>query len=112
MGKVGAMMLDQAAKLSTIEGIHRLSLSDLNEESDLEMTWNSLHTVKDEIRKRSRRRRKLLSILGQRVEDVPLDQEQASFIGQHFSPHTATWPVHVVRTSSGTFPGREFKMQS
>jgi hypothetical protein len=89
MGKVGAMMLDQAAKLATIEGIHRLSLSDLNEESDLEMTWNSLHTVKDEIRKRSRRRRKLLSILGQRVEDVPLDQEQASFIGRHFSPHNS-----------------------
>jgi hypothetical protein len=38
MGKVGAMMLDQAAKLATIEGIHRLSLSDLNEESNLEMT--------------------------------------------------------------------------
>jgi hypothetical protein len=89
MGKVGSMMLDQAAKLATIEGIHHLSLLDLNEESDLKMTWNSLHTAKDEIRKRTGRRRELLSILGQRMEDVPLDQEQASFIGQHFSPHSS-----------------------
>jgi len=94
MGKVGAMMLDQAAQLATIEGIHRLSLLDLNEESDLEMTWNSLHTVKDEIRKRSRRRRKLLSILWKTSHWI---RSRPPSLVNISAPTTATWPVHVVK---------------